>query len=169
MATARVGIRRHCCARFNLREKDGRMFEMSRLDFSRRILRDLLGFVPAEINCLVVLPQGRGFDVSFKNSLLLNSFWQKYEKVADKLAMFNLDKLTDDSIKTAIVRMYNETVEQADITTWLSRFCEVRGPARKVFDVDGIWTCVWRVPIRLLSDPEGYEGRKAPPVYHSFG
>ena len=109
-----------------MREKEGRLFEMSPLDFSRRILRDLLGFVPAEINCLVVLPQGRGFEVSFKNSLLLNSFCQKYEKVADKLGMFTLDKLTDESIKTVIVRMYNETVEQSDIITWLSRFCEVR-------------------------------------------
>ena len=33
-----------------------------------------------------------------------------------------------------------------------------------MFDVDGIWKCVWQVPIRLLRDSEGYEGKKHLPI-----
>ncbi|KAJ8366201.1 hypothetical protein SKAU_G00150320 [Synaphobranchus kaupii] len=46
MSAARVGARRHCCVRFALREKEGKLVEMSRLDFSRKLLNGVLGFVP---------------------------------------------------------------------------------------------------------------------------
>ena len=158
MAAARVGARRHCCVRLLLREKDGKRIELSRLDFSRKLLAGVLQFVPGDINCLVVLPQGQGFDVSFRTPQLLMSFWNKLEKVKEKFAMFNIEKLTDTNQKFVVLRMFNETVECEDICTWLANYCLVKGPAQKIVDVDGIWTGSWKVPVRLHDDPTGYGG-----------
>lgn len=74
--------------------------------------------------------------------------------------MFSLERLTDDSVKVTIVRMFNETVNEWDLTTWLGRFCSVRAKPEKVFDTDGIWNGSWRVPIKLGLDPNGYGGFK---------
>ncbi|KAJ8357900.1 hypothetical protein AAFF_G00056580 [Aldrovandia affinis] len=54
--------------------------------------------------------------------------------------------------------MFNEMVDERDLVTWLARYCGVRGSPTKVLDVDGIWTGSWRVPVRLVEDPEGYGG-----------
>ncbi|KAG5830187.1 hypothetical protein ANANG_G00307410, partial [Anguilla anguilla] len=158
MAAARVGARRHCCVRFSLREREGKLIEMSRLDFSRKLLLGVLGYVPGDINCLMVLPMGKGFDVSFRTPGLLASFWNKLESVKEKFEMFNIERLTDDAAKTVVIKMYNETVEVEDILTWLGRYCIIRGPAQKVVDLDGIWIGSWRIPVRLAEDKKGYGG-----------
>ncbi|KAJ8362406.1 hypothetical protein AAFF_G00375960 [Aldrovandia affinis] len=72
--------------------------------------------------------------------------------------MFELERLTDDLVKVVILRMFNEMVDERDLVTWLARYCGVRGSPTKVLDVDGIWTGSWRVPVRLVEDPEGYGG-----------
>lgn len=81
MAAARVGGRRHCCVRFNLCQKDGRLLECSRLDFLRKFVNGVLGFSHVDVNCLITLPQGNGFDLSFNTVALLRAFWEKFEKV----------------------------------------------------------------------------------------
>uniref|UniRef100_A0A4W5K9Z0 CCHC-type domain-containing protein n=1 Tax=Hucho hucho TaxID=62062 RepID=A0A4W5K9Z0_9TELE len=77
--------------------------------------------------------------------------------------MFEVTKLTDNSIKTVIVRMYNETVQPEDVAVWLGRYCTVRGPLVQVKDPDGIWTGAWRVTVQQREDPGGYGGLKAIP------
>lgn len=76
--------------RFSLREREGKLIEMSRLDFSRKLLVGVLGYVPGDINCLLVLPMGKGFDVSFRTPQLLASFWTKFENVKEKFSMLML-------------------------------------------------------------------------------
>ncbi|XP_055770772.1 uncharacterized protein LOC129846978 [Salvelinus fontinalis] len=167
MSAAQAGMRRHHAVRLLLKEKGGKIMELSRLDFSRKFLQKELGFHPAQVNCILALPYGKGFDVSFASGSYLRDFWRELQNAQNTqgslTAMFEVTKLTDNSIKTVIVRMYNETVQPEDVAVWLGRYCNVRGPLVQVKDPDGIWTGAWRVTVQQWEDPGGYGGLKAIP------
>ncbi len=160
MSAARAGMRRHHSVRFIFKEKDGKLLEMSRLDFSRKLIQKALRFKPDELNCILTLPFNKGFDVSFCSASVLREFWTRFENVKPQFSAFEVEKLTDNASKMVIVRMFNETVNVDDICLWLGRYCTVKGQAMKVRDEDGIWNCAWRVPVQQWRDPQGFQGLK---------
>ena len=163
------GMRRHHSVRFKFKSMNGILIQMSRLDFSRKHIQGILKFTGNDLNCILTLPFNKGFDVSFAAATTLKEFWTRYDTVKDQFSAFEVERLNDDSIKTVIVRMFNETVNADDICIWLARYCTVRAQATKVRDEDGIWNCSWRVPIQQWRDPHGFQGLKHLPSMMALG
>lgn len=158
MAATRVGVRRHHCARFCLKESES--LEITRTDFSKRVLQKELGLKPGDVFCLINLPGGKGWDVSLMSSSVMEYFWRRYEekRYEGLLREFNVERLSYTGVKTVFVKMFNELVEAEDVATWLARFCTVKGSPVKVMDVEGIWTCSWKIPVVQRPDYGGYGG-----------
>lgn len=160
MSARYAGRRRHHSVRFTFQDQNGQGMEMSRLDFSRKLIQKTLKFGADDLNCILTLPFNKGFDVSFRSAILLKEFWNRFENEKPQFSALTVENLNDISFKHVIVRMFNETVSAEDICLWLGKFCTVKGQAIKVRDVDGIWNGSWRVPIQQWQDPQGYQGLK---------
>ena len=163
MSAARAGMERHHTVRFSVPEDS--TCEMSRTDFSRNLILGTLNMKVPDLNCIIQLPMKKGFEVSFMNAWNLREFWNRYENVKDKFGIFHVEELNDTTDKVVTVRMFNETVREGEIKTWLERFCMVKSEPTKWKDQLGIWDCSWRVRIKQIQDKQCYQGlRQIPSV-----
>ena len=163
MSAARAGMERHHTVRFSVPEDS--TCEMSRTDFSRNLILGALNMKVPDLNCIIQLPMKKGFEVSFMNAWNLREFWNRYEDVKDKFGIFHVEELNDTTDKVVTVRMFNETVREGEIKTWLERFCMVKSEPTKWKDQLGIWDCSWRVRIKQIQDKQCYQGlRQIPSV-----
>ena len=163
MSAARAGMERHHTVRFSVPEDSS--CDMSRTDFSRNLILGALNMKVADLNCIIQLPMKKGFEVSFLNAWNLREFWNRYENVKDKFGIFHVEELNDNTDKVVTVRMFNETVKEGEIKTWLERFCMVKSEPTKWRDSLGIWDCSWKVRIKQIQDKQCYQGlRQIPSV-----
>ncbi|MBN3302040.1 ZCHC3 protein, partial [Amia calva] len=143
-------------ARFTKEGEEGEQ-QMSRIQFSREIIQEGMGFAPTDINCLVKLPgKKEEFDVSFRTSHLLDLCHWKYiqENKQGIWAGFRITILSDAQYKMTTIQFFSETVSDEDVDTWLRRHYGLLKRVWKIWDEDVIWGGAWKCQIRLRMDPQ---------------
>ncbi|MGH0178838.1 UNVERIFIED_CONTAM: hypothetical protein FKN15_078446 [Acipenser sinensis] len=154
-----AGVRRFNVLCFTWKEKED--VTLTRLDFNRQILQRLLEVKPMELNCLIRRPGiAASFDVSFVSTGAMGKCLELFNKKKKDapLNQFLVEPLSDREIKVVTIQFYDETVNDNDIETWLSRHCQVKSASRKVRDADGVWNGVRQWLIQLHEDPNGING-----------
>ncbi|MGH0140935.1 UNVERIFIED_CONTAM: hypothetical protein FKN15_028102 [Acipenser sinensis] len=125
-----------------------------------------------ELNCLIRRPGiAASFDVSFVSTGAMGKCLELFNKKKKDapLNQFLVEPLSDREIKVVTIQFYDETVNDNDIETWLSRHCQVKSASRKVRDVDGVWNGARQWLIQLHEDTNGINGVRRLPSNITMG
>ena len=141
--------RRRNAVRFELQDD----LEMDRLDFSRKVLQEELGFNPQQIDYLFALPGKKVFEVIFATLDFFDHCLDRFRRKKDnpRLQKIILIPLSERDAKTVTIIMYSENVTVNDIETWLKLKCDVQRYL-EVVDRDGIKTGERRFFVKLKRD-----------------
>ncbi|MGH0148433.1 UNVERIFIED_CONTAM: hypothetical protein FKN15_017727 [Acipenser sinensis] len=165
------GVRLLNTVRFNLKKKDGVLLVLGRTDFAKKIVLGKLGCSTADIYCLQDVTSRGIFDVTFATASICSTVWKRCleGKNSAPLLDFVIEPLFVREIRPLTVHMYNPYVQDADIATFLKRFCDVLSTGSKIRDSLGIWNAKrqFRVRLRPCSTVEG--GVIHPPASFSIG
>ncbi|XP_078477363.1 uncharacterized protein LOC144738246 [Lampetra planeri] len=144
--------KRHNCVRVSFKEDVPEEVTIDRPRFVRSVMVETLKVDPADLFCLIALPGGRAFDVSFKTSSLLQRFMTLFEEKAGErpLSLLKLQLLSELDTKVVTIFLYNEALPDHDVEVWLRQHCLVLSDSKRVQDSLGIWTGArqWRVRLR---------------------
>nr|XP_032837388.1 zinc finger CCHC domain-containing protein 3-like [Petromyzon marinus] len=142
---------------------------LDRTTFVRTGMLRMLRVEVADLSCLIALPGGRAFDVSFKSNLLLQNFLTHFEERAGEkpLTSMRTRLLSDLETKVVTVFLYNEALHDQDVEVWLRQHCVLLSGCKRVQDVAGIWTGArqWRVRLKM----EGWALRHIPSALNIGG
>ncbi|XP_061412674.1 zinc finger CCHC domain-containing protein 3 [Lethenteron reissneri] len=147
-----IYAKRHNCVRVSFKEDVPEEVTIDRLRFVQSVMIEILRVDPADLFCLIALPGGQVFDVSFKTSNLWQRFMTSFEEKAGKrpLSLLKLQLLSELDTNIVTVFLYNETLPDHDVEVWLRQHYLVLFDGKRVQDSLGIWTGArqWRVRLR---------------------
>ena len=131
---------------------------MDRLDFSRKVLQEELGFNPQQMDYIFALPGKKVFEVIFATLDFFDHCLERFRRKKDnpRLQKIKMVPLSERESKTVTVLMYSENVTNEDINMWMRLKCEVQRYI-EVVDRDGIKTGERRFFIKLRRDPTSGE------------
>nr|XP_032817817.1 zinc finger CCHC domain-containing protein 3-like [Petromyzon marinus] len=144
--------RRHNCVRVEFKDNVEEEVTLDRTTFVRTVMLGILRVEVADLYCLIALPGGRAFDVSFNSNLQLQNFLTRFEERAGEkpLTSMRTRLLSDLETKVVTVFLYNEALHDQDVEVWLRQHCVLLSGCKRVQDTAGIRTGArqWRVHLK---------------------
>lgn len=160
MASAPTQVNRRNAVRFEL---EGNL-EMDRLQFSRKILQEELGFLPVQLDYLFAFPGKRVFEVVFATFNLFEQCLERFRVKCvnnPRLDKISITPLSERDARTVTVIMYSEKVTTEDIQTWISNHCSVQ-KGIEMRDQDGVRTGARRFYVKLRREETNGQLRHLP-------
>uniref|UniRef100_A0A8C4TGD6 CCHC-type domain-containing protein n=1 Tax=Erpetoichthys calabaricus TaxID=27687 RepID=A0A8C4TGD6_ERPCA len=144
---------------------------MNRKEFTDMVLFEQLQVNPEDIFCSQLNSLFKFVDVTFATGEIFRSIWVKIRAQQDTypLAYFELQCLWRKETKVVTVHVFNPFVEEEDIVTFLSYYCESVSSLRWIRDCYGIWTGKRQFKVTLKEDRNSADGLRHPPAYFSLG
>uniref|UniRef100_H3A2J7 CCHC-type domain-containing protein n=1 Tax=Latimeria chalumnae TaxID=7897 RepID=H3A2J7_LATCH len=117
----------------------------------KNLLINALGFTGLHVYALIHLPSSRVFDISFRHSSYLETFWSRYERVKTQQVWkdFSIQKVSQHNIRTITILFNNETVPEANILFWLQQQATVLGALHLIIDRNGFWNAGYTAKVQL--------------------
>ncbi|KAJ8335374.1 hypothetical protein SKAU_G00387160 [Synaphobranchus kaupii] len=144
---------------------------MSRGEFVKVVLLDLLKADPGGVFCLQKNGAVKAFDLSLGSSASFEAVMKLCKEKSDQepLSSFEVTSLECRNYKIVTTHVYNPYVADEVIRVFLSRYGEVMPGTRLIRDGYGIWMAKRQYRMRLKDDPRGHDGLVHPPAYFSIG
>ncbi|XP_064422299.1 zinc finger CCHC domain-containing protein 3-like [Latimeria chalumnae] len=117
----------------------------------KKLLIDSLCFSAIHVYALIHIPGSRSFDISFRNSMFLDVFWARFEKVRFRQVWegFTAIKVSHNTEKTVTILFSNETVLSNDIIYWLQSRVKSLEELCPIHDINDFWNGGYKVRVRL--------------------
>uniref|UniRef100_H3A265 CCHC-type domain-containing protein n=1 Tax=Latimeria chalumnae TaxID=7897 RepID=H3A265_LATCH len=125
----------------------------------KKLLIESMNITALQVYALIHIHSNDSYDISFRTSLYLEKFWQKYQTLKDTKLWENFIaiKISQPNVRWATILFKNEMVPSTDVTFWLKRHCTPLTELQPLYDRNGFWTGGYRVQIQLQETPTGFK------------